>query len=71
MIMLYFCYDAVVLNDVILFQPDRTILTLLSLLPNSALQIFKLESHPSGFKAETGREGFSLYGMYITVKCLD
>jgi len=30
---------------------------------NSALQIFKLESHPSGFKAETGREGFSLYGM--------
>jgi len=31
---------------------------------NSALQIFKLESHPSGFKAETGREGFSLYGMY-------
>jgi len=29
---------------------------------NSALQIFRLESHPSGFKAETGREGFSLYG---------
>jgi len=29
---------------------------------DSALQIFKLESHPSGFKAETGREGFSLYG---------
>jgi len=32
----------------------------------SALQIFKLESHPSGFKAETGREGFSLYGTTLT-----
>jgi len=37
----------------------------------SALQIFKLESHPSGFKAETGREGFSLYGTILAVKYLN
>jgi len=37
----------------------------------SALQIFKLESHPSGFKAETGREGFSLYGTISAVKYFD
>jgi len=40
------------------------------LLVASALQIFKLESHPSGFKAETGREGFSLYGTNIVCAVL-